>query len=84
MKKMVGESSAQHTPEEVKFGGLLGMLDVADRVEPLEDIGIGRMRCACEVLDGTQRFSKVLGTLRRVGILIPRIRGTSNDPTDRM
>ena len=75
MKKMVGESSAQDTPEEVKFGGVLGMLNVADRVKPVEDIDIGRVRLACEVLDEPERFSKVVGTLRCVGIFIPRARG---------
>ena len=58
---MVGESSTQYTSDEVKFGGVLGVLDVADRVQPVDDIDIGRMRWACEVLDETQRFSKVLG-----------------------
>ena len=75
MNNMVDESSAQYTSEEVKFGGVLGTLDVADRVKPVEDVDIGRMRWACEVLDETQRFSKAPGTLRCVGIFIPRARG---------
>ena len=58
----------------VYFGGVLGMLDVADRVKPVEDIDIGRTRWAHEVLDETQRFIK-LGILRCVGIFIPTIRG---------
>ena len=74
---MVGEPSAQYTQYEVKFGGVLGTLDAADRVKPVEDIDIGRTRWACEVLGETQRFSEVfLGILRCVGIFIQRARVT--------
>ena len=74
---MVGESSAQYTPEKVKFGGAPGRLEVADRGKPVADIDIGRMRWACEVLDESQRFSDVcfFWEVRRVGIVIPRTRG---------
>ena len=58
---MVGESSTQYTSDEVKFGGVLGMLDVVDRVAPVVDTDSGRARWARDVLDEAQRFSKVLG-----------------------
>ena len=60
MQNFVGESSTQYTPEEVKFGGVLGMFDVADRVNPVKYKDIGRMHWAREVFDATQRFSKAL------------------------
>ena len=72
MNNMVGESCAQYTLVEVKFHGALGMLDVADRVKPVADIDIGRMRWACEVLDGTKRFRKVFGDIAQRGGLYPK------------
>ena len=78
MRKMVGESSAQYTPEEVKCGVALGMLEVADRVKPVEDIDIGRTRWACEGLEETQRFRKVLGDIAVRGDLYAK---GSWDPT---
>ena len=69
---MVGESSARFTPEEVKFGGVLGMLNVADRAKLVEDIDIGRVRWACEVVYETQSFNKVLGDIAVCGDLYPK------------
>ena len=62
---MVGEPSAQYTQYEVKFGGVLGTLDAADRVKPVEDIDIGRMRWARGVFDEPQRFSMVFWGMGR-------------------
>jgi len=72
IKKMVGESSARYIPEEVKLGGVHGMLDVADRVKPVEDIDIVRTSWAREVLDEPQRFSKVSGDIAVRGDLYPK------------
>ena len=62
-KKLQGETSTPYRPEEVKFGGVLGMLDVADRVKPITELDAGRMRWACELLDQGQKFNKVLGDI---------------------
>ena len=53
-------TTAQYSPDAVKFGGTLGMLNVRDRVAPISDMDVARMRYGCEVLDETHRFSKVL------------------------
>ena len=45
-------------PDAVLFGGALGMLDLRDRVKPLDELDVGRMRWACEVLDAEGKFSK--------------------------
>ena len=60
----LGESAVTTTPKEVlsimkqalapdavKFGGCFGMLDLEDRVKPFDELDVGRMRWACEVLD---------------------------------
>ena len=52
-----------YTAEEVKFGGVLGMLDLEDRAKPTSEMDTGRMKWACELLDSTHRFSKILGDI---------------------
>ena len=72
----LGQSAATTTPKEVlskmkqnfapyvvKLGGCLGMLDLEDRVKPFDELDVGRMRWACEVLDETHKFNKVLGDI---------------------
>eukprot|EP00974_Lingulodinium_polyedra_P000450 45217-Lingulodinium_polyedra.AAC.1 len=63
MKKLGGS----YTPDQVKFGGVRGMLDLADRVKPISDMDTGRMRWACELLDETQSSAHSWGTLRCAG-----------------
>ena len=72
MKKLIGELATQYSPEEVKFGGVLGMLDVAYRVQPVDDIDIARMRWACKVLDETHIFRTALGDLAARGDIYSR------------
>ena len=50
-------------PDAVKFGGCFGMLNLEDRIKPFDELDVGRMRWACEVLDETHKFSKVLGDI---------------------
>ena len=70
----LGQSAATTTPKEVlsimkqtfapdavKFGGCFGMLNLEDRIKPFDELDVGRMRWACEVLDETRRVSQVLG-----------------------
>ena len=72
----LGQSAATTTPKEVlskmkqnfapyvvKLGGCLGMLDLEDRVKPFDELDVGRMRWACEVLDETEKISRVLGDI---------------------
>ena len=63
LKKLNGDGAAAYLPDEVKFGGVLGWLDLSDRVKDIKDMDVGRMRWACEVLDETHKFSKVLGDI---------------------
>ena len=49
--------------DEVKFGGVLGLLDLEDRTKEMSDMDVGRMRWACERLDETHKFSKILGDI---------------------
>ena len=49
-----------HGAAAVMFGGTLGMLDLTNRVKPMGQLDVGRMRWACEVLDQEQALSKVL------------------------
>ena len=56
-------TAGQYAPDAVKFGGTLGLLNVTDRVAPISDMDVGRMRWACEVLDETHRISMVLGDI---------------------
>ena len=62
-KKLEGEANTTYHPDEVKFGGVLGWLDLNDRVKPIADMDVGRMRWACEKLDETHKFSKILGDI---------------------
>ena len=84
MKKLIGESSTQYSPEEVKFSGALGMLDEAYRAQPVGDIDIARMRGACEVLDEAQRFNTAFGGFAAcVDLFSQRHVGPSSAPTVR-
>ena len=58
-----GESPQAYLPDEVKFGGVLGWLDLEDRTKPINEMDVGRMRWACETLDETHKFSKILGDI---------------------
>ena len=52
-----------YAADEVKFGGVLGILDLEDRAKEMSEMDVGRMRWACEILDETQKFSKILGDI---------------------
>ena len=52
--------SGPHGAAAVVFGGTLGMLDLTNRVKPMDQLDVGRMRWACEALDQEQALSKVL------------------------
>ena len=41
-------TAGQYAPDAVKFGGTLAWLNVTDRVAPISDMDVGRMRWACE------------------------------------
>ena len=72
MKKLAGDHPTQYVPDSVKFGGVLGMLDVTDRVKPISEMDVGRMRWACGVLDETHKFSKVVGDIAVRGDMLSR------------
>ena len=38
-------------------------MDLEDRTKPMSEMGVGRMRWACEILDETHKFSKILGDI---------------------
>ena len=50
-------------PETMVFGGALGMLDLTDRVKPIDDLDVGRMRWAAEFLDTGGKLTKLLNPL---------------------
>ena len=52
-----------YSADEVKFGGALGFLDLEDRAKEMSEMDVGRMRWACETLDETHKFSKILGDI---------------------
>ena len=54
---------AGYSPDETKFGGVLGWLDLGDRSKPITDMDVGRMRWAAETLDETQKYGKILGDI---------------------
>ena len=54
-------SGATYSTDEVKFGGVLGILDLEDRAKGMSEMDVGRMRWACESLDESHKFSKILG-----------------------
>ena len=56
-------SGATYSTDEVKFGGVLGILDLEDRTKEMREMDVGRMRWACETLDETHKFSKILGDI---------------------
>ena len=39
------------------------MLNLEDRIKPFDELDVGRMRWACEVLDETRKVSQVLGDI---------------------
>eukprot|EP00974_Lingulodinium_polyedra_P080638 7812846-Lingulodinium_polyedra.AAC.1 len=43
------------------------MLDVTDRVKPVSDMDVGRVRWAFELLDETHKFSTVSGDIAACG-----------------
>ena len=68
----LGNAAATSTPAQVTqqmsgsfgadvvvFGGTLGMLDLHDRVKPMDQLDMGRMRWACEVLDQERTLRKL-------------------------
>ena len=64
LKKLgVGADGTAYYAEEVKFGGALGFLDLEDRAKEMSEMDVGRMRWACETLDETHKFSKILGDI---------------------
>ena len=62
-KEVLSKMKQNFAPDAVKFGGCFGMLDLEDRVKPFDELDVGRMPWACEVLDETHKFSKVLGDI---------------------
>ena len=56
-------TAGHYAPDAVKFGGTLGLLNCSDRVAPISDMDVGRMRWACEVLDETHKCSTVFGDI---------------------
>ena len=64
LKKLgVGDFGTVYCPDEVKFGGALGFLDLEDRAKEMSEMDVGRMRWACETLDETRKFGKILGDI---------------------
>ena len=63
LKQMGADGTSVCLPDEVKFGGAFGWLDLKDRCKPMSEMDVGRMRWACETLDETHKFSKVLGDI---------------------
>ena len=64
LKKLgLGDDEKAYSPDEVKFGGTLGFLDLQDRAKEMSEMDVGRMRWACELLDETHKFSKILGDM---------------------
>ena len=63
--KKLGVEAAEtaYSADEVKFGGALGFLDLEDRAKEMSEMDVGRMRWACETLDETHKFSKILGDI---------------------
>ena len=59
----LGDGGATYFTDEVKFGGVLGILDLEDRTKEMSEMDVGRMRWACETLDETHKFSKILGDI---------------------
>ena len=59
----VNSDGTAYSTDEVKFGGVLGLLDLEDRTKEMSDMDVGRMRWACELLDETHKFSKILGDI---------------------
>ena len=59
----VGVDGTAYSADEVKFGGALGFLDLEDRAKEMSEMDVGRMRWACETLDETHKFSKILGDI---------------------
>ena len=59
----LGSDEITYSADEVKFGGALGFLDLEDRAKEMSEMDVGRMRWACETLDETHKFSKILGDI---------------------
>ena len=59
----LGDGGAAYSTDEIKVGGVLGMLDLEDRAKEMSEMDVGRMRWACEILDETHKFSKILGDI---------------------
>ena len=68
----IGKTAKTSTPAEVKarmtgefgadsvlFGGVFGYLDFGDRVKPLDQLDLGRMRWAAQVLDQDRTIRKL-------------------------
>ena len=62
-KEVLSKMKQNFAPDAVKFGGCFGMLDLEDRIKPFDELDVGRMRWACEVLDETRKVSQVLGDI---------------------
>ena len=62
LKKLGLNPERSYSPDEVKFGGVLGLLDLEDRTKDMSEMDVGRMRWACDTLDETQKFSKIRRT----------------------
>ena len=62
-KEVLSKMKQNFAPDAVKFGGCFGMLDLEDRIKPFDELDVGRMRWACDMLDETHKFSKVLGDI---------------------
>ena len=59
LAKMTGPLAS----DSVTFGGTLSMLDLSGRVKPMDQLDVGRMWWACEVLDQDRSLRRLLGRI---------------------
>ena len=60
---VLGKMTGPLASDSVTFGGTLSMLDLSDRVKPMDQLDVGRMRWACEVLDQDRSLRRLLGSI---------------------
>ena len=60
---VLAKMTGPHASDSVMFGGTLSMLDLSDRVKPMDQLDVGRMWWACEVLDQDRSLRRLLGSI---------------------
>ena len=60
---VLGKMTGPLASDSVTFGGTLSMLDLSDRVKPMDQLDVGRMWWACEVLDQDRSLRRLLGRI---------------------